>query len=226
MPHAIDHEALVSRIADRRGGVRSIFVRPDPKRTAHIVVDMQNGFMEPGAPVEVPMAREVVDEINQISAAVRAAGGTNIFLRYTTAEGETAWPVFMERMGAGAAPHREAFTPGNAYWELWPTLDVADTDLVIEKRRFSGFTPGTCPLHQALQERGIDTLIVTGTLTNCCCESTVRDAMQHNYKVLMATDANAALTDEEHEATLYSLGWIFADLYTTEEVVTMLGGDH
>lgn len=223
MPHAIDHAALVSRIAQRRGGQRHIFPAPDPARTAHVIVDMQNGFMEEGAPVEVPMARDVVDEINRISAAVRAAGGTNVFLRYTTAEGETAWPVFMERMGTGAAPHREAFTPGHHYWQLWPTLDVADSDLVIEKRRFSGFTPGTCTLHEALQARGIDTLIVTGTLTNCCCESTVRDAMQHNYKVLMATDGNAALSDEEQEATLYALGWIFADLYTADEIVGLLG---
>ena len=222
MPHAIDHSALVQRIANRRGGVRSIYSRPDPARTAHLVVDMQNGFMQPGAPVEVPMARDVVDEINRISAAVRDAGGVNVFLRYTTAEGDTAWPVFMQRMGNGAAPHREAFTPGNPYWDLWPTLDVQPEDLLIDKRRFSGFTPGTCPLHAALQDRGIDTLIVTGTLTNCCCESTVRDAMQHNYKVLMATDANAALTDEEHEAALYSLGWIFADLYTADEVVQLL----
>jgi ureidoacrylate peracid hydrolase len=168
------------------------------------------------------MARDIVDEINRISVAVRAAGGTNIFLRYTTAEGDTAWPVFMQRMGAGAAPHRAAFTPGDHYWNLWPTLDVAGSDLLIEKRRFSGFTPGTCPLHEALQARGIDTLIVTGTLTNCCCESTVRDAMQHNYKVLMATDANAALSDEEHEAALLSLGWIFADLHTTDEIVALL----
>ncbi|MGC1270149.1 MAG: isochorismatase family cysteine hydrolase [Croceibacterium sp.] len=223
MPHAIDHAALVQRIADRRGGIRSIYPRPDPARTAHLVVDMQNGFMQVGAPVEVPMAREVVEPINRISAAVRAAGGTNIFLRYTTAEGDTAWPVFMQRMGVGAAPHREAFTPGNPYWDLWPTLDVQPEDVLIDKRRFSGFTPGTCPLHTELQEHGTDTLIVTGTLTNCCCESTVRDAMQHNYKVLMATDANAALTDEEHEAALYSLGWIFADLYTSEEVVGLLG---
>lgn len=222
MPHTIDHAALVSRIAERRGGVRSIFGLPDPARTAHLVVDMQNGFMEQGAPVEVPMAREIVDEINAISRAVLASGGINVFLRYTTADGDTAWPVFMERMGAGAAPHREAFTPGNHYWNLWPTLDVAEDDLIIEKRRFSGFTPGTCPLHEALQQRGIDTLIVTGTLTNCCCESTVRDAMQHNYKVLMATDANAALSDIEHEAALYSLGWIFADLYTSDEIVALL----
>jgi ureidoacrylate peracid hydrolase len=222
VPHAIDLHAIIDRIAERRGGVRSIYPALDPKRTAHLIIDMQNGFMEEGAPVEVPAARGIVDNINKVSQAVRAAGGTNIFLRYTTAEGDAAWPIFLQRMGTGADAHREAFTPGAHHWELWPTLEVADSDLMIEKQRFSGFTPGTCALHRSLQARGIDTLIVTGTLTNCCCESTVRDAMQLNYKVLMVADANAALTDEEHEAALYSLGWIFADLCDTEDLVGRL----
>lgn len=223
MPHAVNLNAVIDRIAERRGGVRSIYPSIDPKRTAHVVVDMQNGFMEEGAPVEVPAARGIVDNINHISQAVRAAGGTNVFLRYTTADGDTAWQIFLERMGTGADPHRAAFTPGAHYWQLWPSLNVSDSDLVIEKQRFSGFTPGTCALHEALQSRGIDTLIVSGTLTNCCCESTVRDAMQLNYKVLMVADANAALTDEEHEAALYSLGWIFADLCDTGDLIVRLG---
>lgn len=222
MPHAVDHHRILDRIAERRGGIRSIYPAPVAARTAHIIVDMQNGFMEEGAPVEVPAARDIVDNINRVSAAVRAAGGMNIFLRYTTAAGDTAWPIFLERMGTGADPHRAAFTPGAHYWQLWPTLDVTQADLMVEKHRFSGFTPGTCPLHSLLQDRGIETLIITGTLTNCCCESTARDAMQQNYKVLMVADANAALSDDEHEAALYALGWIFADLYDTQEMVTLL----
>ncbi|MFM7029317.1 MAG: cysteine hydrolase family protein [Chakrabartia sp.] len=222
MPHAVDHHRIIDRIAERRGGVRSIFPAPQAARTAHIIVDMQNGFMEEGSPVEVPAARDIVDNINRLSQAVRQAGGTNIFLRYTTAAGDTAWPIFLERMGTGADPHREAFTPGHHYWQLWPTLDVAAEDLLVEKHRFSGFTPGTCPLHTLLRDKDIDTLIISGTLTNCCCESTARDAMQLNYKVLMVADANAALSDEEHEAALYALGWIFADLYDTGEVIDLL----
>lgn len=221
MPHSLDHDALVARIAERRGGARHIFPTPIAARTAHIIVDLQNGFMEEGSPVEVPEARTIVDNVNMISRAVRAAGGTNIFLRYTTAEKETAWPIFMDRMGAAAKPHQEAFTPGHHYWNLWPSLATDPADVMVDKRRFSGFTPGTCALHETLKARQIDTLIITGTLTNCCCESTARDAMQHNYKVLLATDANAALTDEEHEAALYSIGWLFADLYTTAELVAL-----
>jgi ureidoacrylate peracid hydrolase len=59
-----------------------MFDRPDPARTAHLIVDLQNGFMEQGATVEIPEAREIVSNVNRISAAVRAAGGTNVFIRY------------------------------------------------------------------------------------------------------------------------------------------------
>ena len=221
MPHEIDHHALLDRIAERRGA-RHIFERIDPARTAHLVVDMQNGFIEQGAPVEVPAARGIVDNINRISRAVREAGGVNVFLQYTTKDLDDGWSIMAQRLGPTAAAHREGFTRGEHYWQLWPELDVADADLRIEKKRFSAFTGDASTLHQELQARGIDSVLVTGTLTNCCCETNARDAMQLNYNVIMVTDANAALSDAEHQATLFTLGFIFADLRTTEEVVALL----
>jgi ureidoacrylate peracid hydrolase len=224
MPHAVDHHTILDRLAAMRGGTRNVFDTLDPKRTAHLIIDMQNGFMELGAPVEVPMAREIVSEVNHLSAAVRAAGGRNYFLRYTTPHGEVpAWPVMWNRLGpAGAKVHQDAFTPGAHDWQLWPEIEVDEVDTVIDKHRFSAFTPGTCSLHEQLQAAGIDTVIVSGTLTNCCCESTARDAMQNNYRVIMAADAMAALSDEEHAAALHILGLVFADLRSVEELEAML----
>lgn len=223
MPHKVDHRAILAELAAERGG-GNVFATIDPATTAHLIVDMQNGFLEPGAPVEVPAARGVVDQINTISRAVRTAGGLNVFLRYTTpADWKTGWTVFWERMGVTAQAHRAAFTPGAHYHALWSGLDVADRDLVVDKHRFSAFTHGTCALPVILRERGIETVIISGTLTNCCCESTARDAMQHDYRVIMAADANAALSDEEHAATLKILAFVFADLRSSEELVEMLG---
>lgn len=221
MPHAVDTHAILDAVAAARGGVRNVFDDIDPKRLAHICVDMQNGFMEEGSPVEVPMAREIVSNINRISAAVREAGGLNVFLRFTTPDA-ASWSVFVRRLGAGAATHRAAFTPGAHYHDFWHALDVQPGDAVVDKHRFSGFTPGTSDLDALLKARGIDTVLITGTLTNCCCESTARDAMQFNYRVLFAGDANAALTDAEHAATLHSLAFVFADLYDTDEVLALL----
>lgn len=224
MPHQVDHNIILERHAQARGGVRNIWDTIDPQRTAHVIVDMQNGFVEEGAPVEVPAARDVVAEINRLSRAMREAGGTNVFLRFTTPDpdGPAAWPVFAERMGDGILAHREAFMPGAHYHQIWPDMDVAETDLCIDKHRFSGFTPGTSTLSVELEARGIDTLIISGTLTNCCCESTARDAMQLNYKVIVAANACAALSDDAHAGTLDSMALIFADLRSVAEMEEML----
>ena len=219
MPHTVDHKAILARVGHSKHFVEQI----DPRRTAHLVVDMQNGFMAPGAPVEVARARGVVEEINRISGALREAGGLNVFIQYTTpGPNDPSWSNFAARLGPGADAHRDAFEPGAHHWQLWPGLDVRDGDLAVEKKRFSAFVQGSSELHDILQDRGIDTVIVTGTMTNCCCESTARDAMQLNYRVIFVPDANAASTEEEHAATLHSMGRIFADLRTSNELVELL----
>jgi len=203
-------------------GAAHIFDKLDMRRTAHVIVDMQNGFMQPGAPVEVPVAREIVTAINSISTAVRARGGQNIFLQMTIDAGsQSSWSNWFAYMHGGASRLRmaEAFARDAHYWRLWPQLDFMGNDIAVEKTRFGAFVPGASRLHEILQERGIDTLIITGTLTNCCCESTARDAMQMNYKIIFVADANAALTDAAHNATLDNMLMLFADVMTTEEVV-------
>ena len=203
-------------------GTAHIFDKLDMRRTAHVIVDMQNGFMEPGAPVEVPVAREIVTAVNSISAAVRGRGGQNIFLRMTIDAGSlSSWSNWFAYMHSGASRLRmaEAFARDAHHWRLWPQLEVTGTDITVDKTRFGAFVPGASRLHEILQERGIDTLIITGTLTNCCCESTARDAMQMNYKIIFVADANAALTDAAHNATLDNMLMLFADVMTTQEVV-------
>ena len=73
----------------------------------------------------------------------------------------------------------------------------------MSKRRFSAFVQGASDLPQRLcGAQGYDTVLITGTVTNVCCESSARDAMMLNFKTVMVSDANAAVTDEEHNATL------------------------
>jgi ureidoacrylate peracid hydrolase len=223
--HKIDIPAEIVARAMRARGRDHIFERIDPARTAHIVVDLQNGFMAEGAPVEVPMAREIVPNVNRICAALSEAGGANFFLRYTCDAAEpqpwtTRYNAYLS--AERSAAHKDTFRRGAEPWQLWPLLDVRPNDLIVDKTRFSAFVPGTCPLHDMLQARGIDTLIITGTLTNVCCESTARDAMQRNYQVIFVADGNAALSDAEHNATLCNMATLFADVMTTEEILTVL----
>ena len=90
------------------------------------------------------------------------------------------------------------------------------SDMRIVKRRSSAFTPGASDLHERLHASGRDTVIITGTLTNVCCEATARDAMLMNYDTLFVSDANGARSDEEHNATLVNMMQFFADVLTTE----------
>ena len=75
--------AVIDRVRASRGRTH-MFDHLDPARTAHIIVDLQNGFMEPGAAVEIRQAREIVPNVNRISAAARTAGGLNVLIRYLT----------------------------------------------------------------------------------------------------------------------------------------------
>jgi ureidoacrylate peracid hydrolase len=224
--HTIDIPVGIRERSRRARGREHFLTALDLARTAHIVVDLQDGFMAEGALVEVPVAREIVPNVNAITAAMRAAEGLNVYLRYTYDEAEplawTAWyGTYLDK--DYSADLKAAFRPGAGPWQLWPELDVRPGDLIVDKTRFSGFAPGTCTLHDVLEARGIDTLIVTGTLTNCCCESTARDAMQRNYKVIFVADGNAAITDAEHNATLCNMVALFADVMTTEEVTALIG---
>lgn len=218
-------DEIVARARQQRGGRAHLFDELDMSKVAHVIVDLQVGFVAEGAPVEVPLCREMMSNVNSISAAVRGAGGTNAFLRFTHDPAEPIrWssaydgymtPAMMKMVD-------DAFRRGAPNWELHPELDVDASDLVFDKTRYSGFIPGTCQMHEALQARGIDTLIITGTLTNCCCESTARDAMQMGYKIIFLSDANAALSDAEHNATLISMTTIFADVMSTTELLDVI----
>lgn len=220
--HRISLSADVLRMIQAQRGTLHPFQRLDLRRTAHIVVDLQNGFMEPGAPVEVPVAREIVPNVNRISAAVRAHGGRNIFLRMTvTEESRASWSNWFRHLHSGESGRSlaQAFARDAHDWQLWPALEVAPDALTVDKYRFSAFVPGASSLHEILQEHAIDTLIISGTLSNCCCESTARDAMQMNYKILFVSDANAALSDAAHNGTLENMALLFGDVLTTAELL-------
>jgi len=215
---------ITERMRVRRGRLH-LFERLDVSRTALVVIDMQNAFLRPGAPSETPMARAIVPQINRLAQAVRAGGGVVAFAQGSfQPSGPEAWPLFFEHMvnPAFSAAILQALTPGHPDHELWPELDVQDGDVRVRKKRYSAFFPGACSLPEQLRERGVDTVIITGTLTNVCCEASARDAMMGDFKTVMVSDANAARSDAEHLAALVTLVQFFADVRSTNEVLAML----
>ena len=113
---------------------------------------------------------------------------------------------------------------GSYGYQLADEIDVRPEDWQIGKRRYSTLIPGSTDpdLVDQLRQHGIDTLIITGTLTNVCCESTARDATMLNFNTILVADANATRSDAEHNATLTSAIQVFADVRFTKDVVKLL----
>lgn len=219
--HKVNIDRALVTIKQWRG-MDHVYSDIDPKRTAHVVLDMQNAFLEEGIELEVPEARNTVDNINRISAALREAGGLNIFTRMTIDQDlEENWSIWLRFFCDGRRREnvKAVLREGSHGHALDSGIEVGPSDIVINKNRYSCFFPGASDLPTILRERGIDTLIITGTVTNCCCEATARDAMQSNFKVLFVSDGTSALSDEEHNATLVTMATVFADVMTTDEVV-------
>jgi len=219
IPQSVIDDVVKSR------GREHIFDNLDPTKTALIVVDLQNGFMMKGvAHALCEEAIEIVPNVNRLAETVRRTGGTVVWIQNAaTPESMQSWSVRDEMDGPERTTRRvAAMAPGTKGYELWAALDVEPEDLKVQKTRFSAFIQGASNLEAVLRARAIDTVIITGTVTNICCESTARDAMMRNFKTIMVTDANAAENDALHNASLIAFYLKFGDIMPTDMVIASL----
>ena len=217
-------QSVVERVIARRGR-QYVYEDLQPAKTALVVVDMQNAFMLPGvAHALCPMAEKIVPNINRLAQAVRDTGGAVVWIKTTfTEEALKSWSTYFEMSTPEHGQKRiEALTADSKGHELWATLDVRPEDTIVEKNRFSAFIQGSSNLADALRSRGVDTLLITGTVTNVCCESTARDAMMLNFRTIMVTDGNAAVTDDDHNASLCAFYLTFGDIMSTDMLIALL----
>lgn len=215
---------VVERIVGRRGS-EHCFADLDPRKTALVVIDMQHAFMNPEVGHAVcPAAVGIVPAINRLAGAVRESGGGVVWVRMTHDERcLDEWSVaFAMAPPAQRAKRIAALTAGSLGHSLWPDLDVRAEDEIVDKYRFSGFLPGTSDLADRLRARGFDTVLITGTVTNVCCESSARDAMMMNFKTIMVSDGNAALTQADHDAALTAFYNVFGDVMDTDMIIGLL----
>ena len=213
---------VIDRVLAKRGRL-NVFERFEPKRTALLVVDMQNFYVG-----EIASVVGIIPNINRIASTLRDGGGLAVWLGMSAGEGgQTRWSVYHDHFFTPekGANHRDQLSPGHKGHEFHAALDIRPGDEIVYKNRFSPFIRGASNIEDVLKPRGIDSLIVTGTATNMCCESAARDAMMLDYKVIMVSDANGARYDDDHMAGLTSFYQSFGDVRTTEEVVEqVLGG--
>ena len=216
-------EDAVARV-EKRLGKPHPFDTIDPRRTALLVIDMQNYFVKPGHQSEVPLAREIVPNINRLAAELRRRGGHVVWIRNTTADTRESWSNYHDYLQTPERSERrlKSMDIGADGYEYWHLNDIRPEDAQVTKKRYSAFLQGSSDIERHLRDRGIDTVLITGTATNVCCESSARDAMMCNFKTVMVSDGLATQTDEEHNASLSAFYGQFGDVQTVDEVLELL----
>lgn len=198
--------------------------RFDPSRTALIVVDMENDFVAPGAPMETPAGREMIPRLRQAIDHARAVGIRVLFTTHTHRPD-----------GCDLGRHRDLWAPiatgascvdDSPGIEIYPEIAPVEGEIVIRKRRYSAFFGSDLDI--VLRGWGIDTVIITGVTTENCCHATARDAFFRDYRVAFLSDATATFdyadigqgamsAAEVHRATLIVLAASTAHVMTTDE---------
>jgi ureidoacrylate peracid hydrolase len=208
----------------RRAGRPHPFDVIEPAKTALVIIDMQNYFMKPGFQGEVPMARKIVPTVNRLAAATRELGGHVVWVKNTTTGTRESWSVLHDWLQTPDRRDRRyaSMELGQEGHALWGELDARPEDAQIVKKRFSAFIQGSSDIEAYLRGRGIDTLLIGGTATQVCCESSARDAMMLNFKVIMVPDALATYSDEEQNISLRAFYSNFGDLQTADQAIASL----
>ena len=217
-------DTLVQRAIYRRGEL-AVYDRLDPRHTALLVIDMQNAWVEPGAPFETPATRTIVPAINRLAVALRERGGLVAWLQHTAAPDDSPlyWTGYYDRHIAERyrAESLAALRPGAWAHALSDRLAIDGVDLRMLKYRFSPFVRNIIDLESLLKDAGIVSVIVVGTATNVGVESTVRDAMMRDFETWMPHDAVVAPYYDGHLAAMRSVVQIFADVRPVDELIAL-----
>jgi ureidoacrylate peracid hydrolase len=191
-----------------------------------IVVDMQNDFVQEGAPIEIPRARAMVPRLNRLLDVCRAHQIPVIYIHHVIRGGDIDAGRLADHHEA--IRNNKAILAGTPNVEIYEGLNPHPGDLVVAKPRYSAFY-GT-DLEAILRSQGIDTLIISGTVTDVCCESTTRDAFSRDYKVIFLSDGTAATDwpdlgfgpvsgEEVQKVVLTVLAMCFAQVSSIDQVM-------
>jgi isochorismate hydrolase len=177
----------------------------DQKHAALLVVDMQNYFHR--------IAQPVLRNILRVIRSCRQGDVPIIFTQHGHIDPAKDGGVLGKWWG-------ELIIDGTEDWRFLPEVTIESKDTVLPKKRYSAFFE--TDLDTTLQSRGIQDLIISGVMTNLCCETTARDAFMRDYRVFFLIDGTATGRSDLHLATLKNLGFGFTYLLTCDELIQML----
>jgi nicotinamidase-related amidase len=155
----------------------------DPQKTALLIIDPQREYYDEGRPLYTPHAQEILPNLQKLRETLAALGVRTIFVRHV----HNADGTDIGRMGD--FDPTPLFVEGTPEVEIVADLAPGEGDVTIEKTRYSAFV--NTKLESILKTFGVDTVIITGLMTNFCCVTTARHAHDLDYKVIFVSDANA-----------------------------------
>jgi nicotinamidase-related amidase len=176
-------------------------MRLNRDKSALLVVDMQNFFLDPASPTYTCGGPAILPNVKHLIQTFRQVGRPVIFTRHVH---------HPDRMDAGIMGWwwEGMCVEGSPESEINPELAPAGSEKVIFKHRYSAFY--NTDLETVLRVLKVEDLVVTGVMTNLCCESTARDAYFRDYRVFFPADGNGSITEELHLASLLGLAFGFA----------------
>ena len=202
--------------------IRPVF---DANKTALIVVDMQHGFIyDEGFLVKVGLdnahLKPAVDPVCRLVEACHNEGVPVIFARYILRPDYTDAGCIADLFPAT----REVQALARGTWdvELLDVLGARPDDYFVDKTRYSAFY--NTNLEVILRGLGVDTLIMCGVTTEICVESTIRDGFFRDYRIIVPSDAVAAIDPVRHEGTLRTISYGFGTVTLTKHLLTALAG--
>jgi nicotinamidase-related amidase len=183
--------------------------------SALLVIDMQRFFLDPNSPTFTSGGPPILPAVCNLVAVFRAAGRPVIFTRHVHHPGGLDSGI----MGWWWQGKCLEGTPES---EIHPELTPRPGEKVVLKHRYSAFY--NTDLETVLRCLKVEDLVISGIMTNLCCESTARDAYYRDQRVFVPADATGAINEELHVASLLNLAFGFACVTTSATLVADLQG--
>jgi isochorismate hydrolase len=193
------------KILKELGPYREKKVMVNSERAALLVIDIQIYFRR--------IVQPILKSLLKVIQSCRQKDIPMIFTQHGHTDPTSDGGVLRQWWG-------QVILQGTEDWKFLPEIKIESKDIVLPKKRYSAFYE--TDLEEILRSKGIQDLIISGVMTNLCCETTARDAFMRDYRVFFLIDGTATGKEDHHLATLKNLGFGFAYLITCDELIKNL----
>ena len=191
------------------------------ERTALLVIDMQNDFVKEGAILEVPKIRSQIPKIKRLIETCRELEVPVIYTKQVYRPDSKVRTLIMDMLPLLA---KDGLRDGTEGAEIYHEIEPKHGDTIVKKMGFNAFynTDLESVLRNINGRRNVDTVVICGTVTNICCESTARGAFERDYKVVFGSDITSTWTDEFQTLALKIIAYAFGRVMTCDEIINVL----